>query len=258
MKQIALVLLFILTGCASRPFTHGDSEHKTLAVMWMQNSAEYRALSYQAYNTAIDRLRELARNKKAHAKKLAVILDLDETVLDNSPYEVSNILADRSFSPDSWDAWVDKKIARALPGVVRFSEEATKLGVELFYVSNRRIKGLESTYQNMIDQKIMVKRENIFLRTTTDSKKDRRSEIMQNHEVALLIGDNLIDFHESFENLPNSSRSTFVDSYSQEFGRKLIIIPNPMYGAWLDAIYGGEDSEAVRARIRTEHMYPIP
>ncbi len=258
MKQIGLVLLFILTGCASRPFTHGDSEHKTLAVMWMQNSAEYRALSYQAYNVAIDRLRELSRSRRKSKLPMAVVLDIDETVLDNSPYEVTNILADRPYTPKTWDEWVDKKIAKALPGVVRFSGEATKLGIELFYVSNRRIKGLESTYQNMLDEKIVVKRENIFLRTTTDSKKDRRSEIMQNYDVVMLVGDNLIDFHESFENLPNSSRSTFVDSYSQEFGRKLIVIPNPMYGAWLDAIYGGEESEAVRARVRTEHLYPIP
>ncbi len=258
MKQFALIFLLIFAGCATRPFTHGDSEHKTLAVMWMQNAAEYRALSYQAYNIAIDRLQELSRAKRKSKLPMAVILDIDETVLDNSPYEVSNILADRSYHPKTWDEWVEKGIAKALPGVVRFSQEATRLDIELFYVSNRRIKGLESTYQNMLDQKIVVKRENIFLKTTTDSKKDRRAEILRTHDVVMLIGDNLIDFHESFENLPNSSRSTFVDSYSQEFGRKLIVIPNPMYGAWLDAIYSGEESGAVRARIRTEHLYPIP
>lgn len=258
MKQLAFVILFVLTGCATRPFTHGDSEYKTLAVLWMQNAAEYRALSFQAYNVATDRLRELARGRRKSKLPMAVILDIDETVLDNSPYEVSNILGDKPYTSASWDEWVDKKSARALPGVVRFTEVATKLGIELFYVSNRRIKGLESTYQNMLDQKIVVKRENIFLRTTTDSKKDRRAEIMQNHEVVMLIGDNLIDFHESFEGLPSSSRSTFVDSYSQEFGRKLIIIPNPMYGAWLDAIYSGVENEGVRARLRTEHLYPIP
>lgn len=257
MRIITFFLLLIISSCASRPFSHGSSEHKALALLWMQNAAEYRALSHQAYNVAIDRLRE-AVNSKRSSRPLAVVLDIDETVLDNMPFEVSNLLSDRPFDMEAWDNWVDMKKAKALPGVVRFTQEATRLGVEVFYISNRRIKGLASTYQNMVEQGLSVKRENIYLKTTTSSKLDRRATILERYHIALLIGDNLIDFHERFENLSNSDRATFVDSYSQEFGRKLIVIPNPVYGDWLDAIYEDENESNVRARKRREKLYPIP
>lgn len=257
MRSLTLVLFFIITSCASRPFSHGSSEHKALALLWIQNAAEYRALSHQAYNMAIDRLREALSNKRK-GRPLAVVLDIDETVLDNMPFEVSNLLSDKAFDMEAWDNWVEMKKARALPGVVRFTNEATKLGVEVFYVSNRRIKGLESTYQNMVEQGLSVKRENIYLKTTTSSKLDRRATILERYDIALLIGDNLIDFHERFENLSSSDRSTFVDSYSQEFGRRLIVIPNPIYGDWLDAIYESANEPNVQARKRREKLYPIP
>lgn len=255
MKIIILTITLLLTGCATRPFTHGDSEHKVLALLWMQNAAEYRALSFQAYNVAIDRLERAVAQKRV-GKPLAVVLDIDETVLDNMPFEAANVLGDKPYSDESWDEWIELRQARALPGVVRFTEEARRLGVEIFYVSNRRIKSLESTYQNMVEQRIVVKRENMFLRTTTSSKLDRRATILEKYEIALLIGDNLIDFHEAFEGLSNSDRATFVDSYSQEFGRRLIVIPNPIYGDWLDAIYEGEFNEGTRARKRREKLYP--
>lgn len=249
-RLLLFVLLSISLSCAGGG--QRKQEYMEAATLWQQTAAEYRALSFQAYNAARTQLPQLM--KKARNKKPAIVLDLDETVLDNSPYQGMTILEDVSFSPETWDQWVALGKAQAVPGSVEFLKYAQSLGVEIFYISNRVSPQLDITYQNMVELGIPVKRENISLRTTTSGKKDRRDRVKaQGYEIVMLVGDVLHDFHEVFEANNVNERRILVDKYSQDFGRAYIVLPNPMYGDWEGAVYGGNRSlsaEQKRARRR--------
>src|SRR6185437_14101912 len=80
---------------------------------WFRLSAEYRALARQAYGVAGERLPELSRGLAAGS--WGVILDADETILDNSEYERRRFLADSGYTDASWLAWVNERAAAAVP-----------------------------------------------------------------------------------------------------------------------------------------------
>ena len=228
-----------------------------MATLWIQNAAEVKALDYQAYNIATKRLSLLTRRKVA-GKRLAVILDIDETVLDNSPYQARNIIEQRSYTSENWGEWIQKRMAQSLPGVSDFIRFAHDKGVEVFLVSNRKIKHLEDTYQNLVDRGIQVKRENIFLRTTSNSKLSRRKTIEKKFNVVMLFGDTLADFHEDFEEASKKERDMLVEKYRDEFGKKYFILPNPMYGEWINSLYHYEESLTgkEREKIHYKNLYP--
>lgn len=252
-----LILIFLFYGCAHSPFGSSHSDD-ILATLWIQNAAEYKALDYQAYNTAKRRLNFITKYRKAR-KPFAVVLDIDETVLDNSPYQASNILKGQSYDEKSWGTWIEKRLAMALPGVVDFIHYAQSKNVEVFLVSNRKIKYLADTFENLKERGIKVKRENIFLKTTTSSKLSRRKQIQKSHEIILLIGDTLADFHEDFEKVSKKQRDMLVEKYQEEFGDKYIILPNPMYGDWVESLYNYDSdiSDSTKARMRKKHLYPF-
>lgn len=249
-----LALISTLVSCAGT--SNRQQEYMEAATLWQQTAAEYRALSYQAYNIARTQLP--LQMKKARKKKPAIVLDLDETVLDNSPYQGMTILEDQAFTPKTWDEWVDLGSAQALPGAVEFLKYAQSLGVEIFYISNRVSPQLDITYQNMVELGIPVKRENMYLRTTTSGKKDRRERVRdQGFEIVMLMGDVLADFHEVFESYNLNERRVLTEKFSQEFGRSYIVFPNTMYGDWESAVYGGSRdlSPAQKSSLRRKALY---
>ena len=212
------------------------NEHLVMATLWYQRSAEARALYYQAFNLARLRLNEDLANGNIQ-KPRAVIVDVDETVLNNSPYEARLILQGGSF-PQYWKEWVEAARAQALPGAVEFLTYADSLGVAVFYVTNRRESTLEATMKNLKRMGFpQVQRDHMYLRTTTSSKEPRRQAIAQKYHIALLMGDNLNDFSAVFEKQPTERRNVLVDSLRAEFGKRFIVLPNPMYGEWEGAIY---------------------
>ncbi|MCH2226978.1 MAG: 5'-nucleotidase, lipoprotein e(P4) family [Candidatus Caenarcaniphilales bacterium] len=207
------------------------------SILWVQNSAEYSALCHQAYNNAAYRLEEKL-NKYESKKKAAIILDLDETVLDNSPFSAKLFLDNKDYSDTAWDKWVELADAEAIPGAKTFLDEIDPSKVEIFYVSNRHIKHLDATFENLKKLEIPVKKENILLREDSSSKELRRELIAENHEILLLIGDNLIDFTDIFDAHPSSQfRYRLMETLHDEYGDKFIVLPNPNYGQWLSALY---------------------
>jgi 5'-nucleotidase (lipoprotein e(P4) family) len=250
-------LTLFLNSCSSIAPRENSNEYMTLANMWVQNSAEYRALCLQAYNLATQQLtRQIAVKSN---KRPAIVLDIDETVLDNSPYQAMLTLTHRPFESESWDEWINLRRARAVPGVVEFLKEAHRQGFELFFISNRTIGHLEPTFQNMIDLGIPVKRENMFLRTNRMGKDDRRAVVEKDYRVALLIGDVMTDFSDLFEDKTTNERHILTDRFAREFGQRYIVLPNPMYGEWERAIYGHDfdlsESEKKRRRERALYQY---
>lgn len=248
------VLLFLFS-CSSG----GKKEqmaYMEAATLWMQNAAEVRALTYQAYNAA--RMTLNLELRKKHKKPLAIILDIDETVLDNSPYQARNILEGRAYDDDNWSQWIEDAKARSVAGAVEFLNFAQSKGVTIFYVSNRKVKNFEATFENMKKVGLPIKKENLFLRTHTNSKDKRRKDIIKKYDVVLYIGDTLADFATEFEDKNTNERNILADHFRREFGAKFIILPNPMYGDWEWALHDYDYSKNMkeRAQERQKFLYP--
>ena len=235
---LCFVFLILLGSCGTNKKAANNKvkqDHMILATLWIQTAAEVRALSYQAFNLAKERLTYDLKRKR-RGKKRAVVLDIDETVLDNSPYQAQGIM-DNTAYPTGWSDWVSRAEAKPLAGAKEFLQFAKSKGVEIFYISNRKVRGLDATYKNLKGLGLPVKRENLLLRDKDKSKKSRRSKVLKNYRIVFLMGDNLGDFTELFDGKDLKERELLVDRRSQEFGRRFIVLPNPMYGDWEGAVY---------------------
>lgn len=231
------------------------NNHLTMAVLFHQKAAEYEALCYQAFNTAKLMLDKDLENQSVN-KKRAVVLDIDETILDNSPYEAKCILDDVSY-PKYWKDWCNLENAKALPGSVDFLDYVINNGVEVYYVTNRKVEFFEATKNNLLRHGFPIKDDNhIMMRTKTSSKEFRRRTILENRHISLLIGDNLNDFMECFEKGSNADRKKLAEQYKYEFGRRFIILPNAMYGEWEGALYDYDYKipEDEKAKKRFENL----
>jgi 5'-nucleotidase (lipoprotein e(P4) family) len=218
------------------PSAVSNREHNVMAVLWYQTAAEARALQYQAYNIARMMLeRDLAQTTTE--KKRAVIVDIDETILNNSRYEGRAIRINRGY-PYEWDRWIDLAQAEAIPGSVDFLNYAVSKNVDVFYVTNRKERDRKGTLENLRRLGFpQADDEHLLTRREESSKETRRRRIAETHHVVLLIGDNLADFSHVFEKKTVQQRNEEVDRLRQEFGTRFIILPNPIYGDWEDALY---------------------
>ena len=240
MKKYLIVLLSILS--CNQPDYKNDNDYKIQAQVWTQNSAEYRALCYQAFNAAKMNLDALFFFEKEYDKPLAIIADVDETVLDNSPYDGKLILNNTTYNRESWVEWGNLEIAKAIPGSLEFLIYASEKNVEIFYISNRYSEQLDATVNNLKKLGFPdAKESNVLLRGDTRSKSERRKSVSDNYEVIMLIGDNLSDFNDEFEIKLYDERSDQTDKLKNEFGTKLIVLPNPNYGDWeSNGLFGGK------------------
>jgi len=232
------------------------NEHLVMATDWFQKSAEMRACYYQAYNLAKFTLKEHYEHYQGK-KPTAVVLDIDETILDNSPFEVHLIKTGGSYSGKSWKKWTDQMAAKALPGALDFTLFAKKTGVEVIYISNRKSVEMSSTLKNL--QALGFPNADsafVLLKGPKESgdKTSRREQVSTNYEVLLYIGDNLTDYDQNFANRGNNLGFKLVDEFKDDFGDKFIMLPNPMYGEWEGAIYGNDFSKnpEEKSRLRKE------
>ena len=189
----------------------------------------------------------------------AVVMDIDESVLDNSESEVRLLLQGTCFDafPASWDAWVAERKAPAVPGAVEFIRSARMLkdpagrSVRVFFVTNREcgkrpasdapcpqqedtaanLRSLGLGTDALLDE-LLVRGE----RPGWDGEKlSRRQEIARGYRIVLNIGDDLADF------LPEVRRQTVAErdlarcTRDAFWGRRWFMLPNPVYGSWLVA-----------------------
>jgi len=232
MKNILnLGVLFLIVSCQPNNTNNNLHIRNTMATVFVQQSPEYIALTEQAY--AIARL-SLENQLRTAVKPLAVVLDIDETVLDNSPYQAKQILEKFNY-PNYWDEWIKKEEAKPIPGSLEFLQFADSKGIVIFYISNRKHKNLAATINNL--KKFgypQADSTHIFLRTTTSSKEERRQKVLdQGLEIALFIGDNLDDMHADFEVEDVDKRKEATYANQSKFGSKYIVLPNPTYGKWV-------------------------
>jgi 5'-nucleotidase (lipoprotein e(P4) family) len=235
-----------------------------MSVAWYQNSAEMMALYYQGFNFAQQRLNEAISTNK-QTKPLAVVVDIDETMLDNSPFEAT--LINHADDLSGWYNWTANASALALPGSLTFAEYAQGKGVDIFYISNRDDNERDVTLKNLADagfpyatdDHLLTKSDLSYSSGNTSSKVERRAKVSENHEIVLLIGDNLNDFSEVFEDRSVNNGKEAVVKNIDQFGKKFIVLPNPMYGAWekplydyRDGISDDEKTKLLKSKLRNE------
>ena len=257
----AVVLAFGSIGTLSIAAQHGtdDVEYQLAAILYQQRSAEYRALAYQAFNIA--RLRLDADLDKKNAKRLpkdlrkmprAIVVDIDETMLDNSPAQAYGYEHKMAFRLSEWYKWGEMRKAPAVPGAVEFINYAVSKGVKIFYISNRDEVQRQATIENLKKAGFAdVSDANVFLREKESGKDARRARVTDKYRVVMLMGDNLDDFTSAFEKKSIADRFAETDRVKAEFGNRFIVLPNAMYGTWENALYEyKQPSDAEKAEMR--------
>ncbi|WP_321294915.1 5'-nucleotidase, lipoprotein e(P4) family [Marinifilum fragile] len=239
MRKIFFAILIAsgLFACQQNPANKKDSqnpnEHLVMATLWYQRASECRALYYQAFNAAKLSLDKQLAIPSDKSKPKAVVVDIDETVLDNSPFETNSIRTGKSYSSAAWKEWTDMAKAQATPGALEFLKYAESKGVETFYISNRDTTATKKTLQNLKELGFPFADEaHILLKTNTSVKTVRRNKVSETHDILILAGDNIGDFDEILEDRSENYGFGKVDSMKDLFGGKFIVLPNPMYGSW--------------------------
>jgi len=198
---------------------------------WFRNSAERRALALQAYRLATDRIEQAAQGREAGS--WAVILDADETVLDNSTYEKELLERRLTHTPALWSAWVARKAAPAIPGAGPFIGRVRALGGRVAIVSNRTEAECADTSANLAS--LAIAYDAILCRAERSEKGPRFDKVARGEafpdgkpvEVLMWVGDNILDFPGLNQAMRNGPQDAFAP-----FGSRFIVLPNPMYGSW--------------------------
>ncbi|BAV08059.1 5'-nucleotidase, lipoprotein e(P4) family [Filimonas lacunae] len=256
----------LLAGCATqKPASTATAEStlipdgKIWASLFQQKAAEYKALCLQAYNIAQLRL-QLAL-QQPHNRPLAVVTDIDETMLDNSPYDAKQALQGKDYTTDSWHGWTQLGQADTLAGALSFFKYAAANQVAVYYITNRDETEREGTLKNLQRYGFpYADNEHLVLKQpgAASSKESRRQQVLQTHDIVLLLGDNLGDFSALFDKKSQQERESNVLSSAADFGKKFIVLPNAAYGDWENALVQynrqlttAQKDSVIRASLKT-------
>jgi 5'-nucleotidase (lipoprotein e(P4) family) len=225
------------------------------AVLWMQRSVEYKANTEAIFALAKIRLEEALRDKsrtaapaeqKGDFKALspAVVLDADETVLDNSGYQAWMVVKGETFNPKTWTRFVKSETSTAIPGAVEFTKYAESKGVRVFYVTNRTKEEEAATRENMRKLGFPMNANIDTILTSKEqpdwgsAKGTRRAAIAKDYRILLLMGDNFGDFTDAYKGSVEERQKVF-DENAAHWGRDWLMLPNPSYGSFEAAPFGG-------------------
>jgi 5'-nucleotidase (lipoprotein e(P4) family) len=276
--------LLVLTACTAVPTAPAPQPtpapapaviaHENIdATLWMQTAAEYRAVTREIYGWAT-RLLEQAKTDPSWTaateqsgdfskKPPAIILDLDETVLDTSAYQVGLIQSGAPHTEERWDAYAQRAVALAIPPALDFVRYASQHGVEVFYITNRVAAEKAATRRNLEELGFPFDpaRDTLITRGErpewdSSDKTARRRFVADSYRVLFLFGDDLNDFipaaGKSIE-----ERAALVAKYDSNWGTKWFALPNPTYGSWERAVVGNrrgltheEELKAKREMLR--------
>lgn len=227
MRYCYFILFFVLVFGCNNPSVVSKKEH---SLHWHKHAAEYKALCHQAFNLAKLRLDQALMTSPD--QPLAIVADIDETLLNNLPYNEMLIETQDSFRFETWSEWVNQEIATAVPGAVDFINYADSNGVEVIYLSNRRVENYEPTKSNLLALGFPFDDTTQMLLKEETSDKTARRALLSNHQVVVFLGDNLADFATVFYKKDNVERSLDVDRLKDDFGDSFILFPNLIYGDW--------------------------
>lgn len=266
----AAAIVAVLAGTALHGQTAaapaGRDTHENLhALLWMQTAAEYQAITRGLYRLAaiqLDRaledrrwtaLPEQAGRADLPLLKPAVILDVDETVLDNSPEEGQRVRDRVAYAPDLFQLWAARTEAGMVPGATEFLRYAAARDVEIFLVTNREPDWRDETIENLRKDGVPIAEDHVLCygehgrADDPGDKSGRRQFVAANHRVLLMAGDDLGDFvaiAEGGKRLDRAARSALVDRFSGYWEERWFVLPNPVYGSWERTFYPGGTSAA--------------
>jgi 5'-nucleotidase (lipoprotein e(P4) family) len=268
MRIFYLLLALTVASCAARHQQTSSVKNQTSSSLYIdgkvygsyfqQHAAEYKALCYQAFNVA--RLRIDAYQPVSNLP-LCIVTDIDETILDNSPYQTNRNLAGLDYDLETWKQWTAKAQADTVPGSGSFLNFVAQKKIEVFYITNRTEAERKGTLINL--QKLglpFADSAHLLLKSTTSGKEPRRKTVTENHEIILLLGDNLADFTMLFDKKSLSERDAQVKSLASLFGNKFIVLPNSVYGDWEHALFqykydlpAKQKDSLLRASLKTQY-----
>ncbi len=264
----AAVWLTVALGCASSA-TERRAHENLNSVLWVKTSVEYKAIALQSYEIAkemLDRALEepdwtaaLEQHGDFADLPPAIVLDVDETVLDNSPYEAWLIEANEQFNDESWHAWCREVSAQDVPGALAFTRYAADKGVAVFYVTNRKHVVEDPTRSNLerLGFPLDPETDTILTRGEREewqvsNKSPRRREVASRYRILLLVGDNIGDFVSQVEG-SIEERAVIAEKYRNYWGRRWIVLPNPQYGSWEGALFGFDYGLAQDEKLALKH-----
>ncbi len=220
---------------------HQLANAEMMALLWMRTAAEYRALCYQGYNMALMEVDNALANPSRRGKPLAIVLDCDETVTDNTPaMALSAAEGNGRYTSMWWRDAVHSEISGAMPGAVEFLQQVHQRGVAIFYVTNRyseanydaTVRNLEKLGFPSVDHEHLLLMEDLKV----SDKQPRFDKIAADYDVVVYMGDNAGDLPLGTKGKNLDTRNSIIDSARKDFGTRYIVFPNPAYGAWVSAL----------------------
>lgn len=285
---IVFACLFFLASCASpdsptseKPQQDEDSsqQHEDLdATLWVQTSGEYQAITRQTYRLAELTLKDALADPDWTASleqqqlidsgdvkladlKPAVVFDVDETVLNNSAYQVGLIETNTGYSREGWKAFVTEKKSTPIAGAVEFVQACRDSGAQVIFITNREHEVEGSTRENLISAGLMKESDAdiVFSKyEKEDWKSDkisRRTELAKQYRILLLIGDDLHDFASTGHHPTSQQRRELVNSHPDWWGKKWIVLPNPNYGGWEQSLYDWNNSSSSQTKLKLKRNH---
>jgi 5'-nucleotidase (lipoprotein e(P4) family) len=203
------------------------------AIRWVRRSAEYDAALHQVYRLATTRVEQAVAKRPAGS--WAVILDADETILNNSLYQLERSKLGLGYSTESWNAWVKRREATPLPGAASFLSRVRALGGKIAIVTNRLESECADTQVVFDAFKLAYDAMLCRMDGTPSDKNPRFAAVATGKpfasatpiEVVAFVGDNILDFPALSQKTKEQGAPVFAD-----FGVRYFLVPNPMYGSW--------------------------
>ena len=259
-RSIFAGLLLLLS--AGSLFAADSANNNFNSLLWMQASAEYKANTIQAYNTALRNINAALRDRKWTAAKEqvghysslppAIVMDIDETVLDNSRYMGKVVLEGGEWSVATWNEWVALQSATAVPGAVEFINAMKGKHVRVIFISNRECRKGDKSGAGNCQEAVTIANlakvgvagvlpEDVLLAGEEDGwtseKKSRREYVAKKYRIVMLFGDDLGDFLADVKsNITPQERDRLVSENKDNWGRKWFVLPNPTYGSWFNIL----------------------
>ena len=235
-----------------------QAETETMGLLWMRTSAEYRALAYQGYNVAMNAVKMAVTDPSHQRKPLAIVLNADETVVDNTKLMGESIVnGNGRFDAPWWRQAVYQGKSQAMPGAVEFLNEVHKQGVEIFYVSNRyEPVNLDVTIQNFKELGFpSVDKDHVLLFEKDSDKQPRFDMIAKKYYVIVYMGDNAGDFPIGTKGKTLAERNSIIDAHKEDFGTTFVVFPNPAYGSWVSALAKGYQNLSPEEQKQVNNQY---
>ena len=235
-----------------------QAETETMGLLWMRTSAEYRALAYQGYNVAMNAVKMAVTDPSHQRKPLAIVLDADETVVDNTKLMGESIVnGNGRFDAPWWRQAVHQGKSQAMPGAVEFLNEVYKQGVEIFYVSNRYAPvNLDVTIQNFKELGFpSVDKDHVLLFEKDSDKQPRFDMIAKKYYAVVYMGDNAGDFPIGTKGKTLAERNSIIDAHKEDFGTTFVVFPNPAYGSWVSALAKGYQNLSPEEQKQVNNQY---